>query len=76
MTTFADWSRGIIDAAEQRGWAVISLDARLNTVILEEPQGSGGVTIRITGRTLNAALIEALPEPGAWLRDEPERFGA
>lgn len=62
MTTFADWTRGLVDAAEERGWAVIQVDARLGTVVLEEPIGSGGLTIRITGRTLDADFIRALPE--------------
>jgi len=62
MTTFADWSRGIIDAAEERGWAVIAIDARAGFVVLEEPIGSGGLTVRISGRTLDADFVRALPE--------------
>jgi hypothetical protein len=66
MTTFADWSRGIITAAEERGWAVIAIDARAGFVVLEEPIGSGGITVRITGRTLDAEFIRQMPEASTW----------
>lgn len=66
MTTFADWSRSIIDAAEERGWAVIQIDARQNSVILEEPTGSGGLSIVIRGKTLTADFIRQLPEATTW----------
>jgi hypothetical protein len=66
MTTFADWSRGIIDAAEERGWAVIAIDARQGLVVLEEPIGSGGLTLRLSGKKLDADFIRQLPEASAW----------
>jgi hypothetical protein len=74
MTTFADWSREILDAAEERGWAVILVDARANSVILEEPSGSGSIAIRISGRTLNAEFIRQLPEATVWARPPALRW--
>ena len=71
MTTFADWSRTIIDAAEERGWAVIVIDARAGVVVLEEPTGSGSITVRISGKTVTAEFIRQLPEATRWRDDEP-----
>jgi len=62
MTTLADWVRDIVAAAEERGWAVIVIDARASLVVLEEPVASGGITLRISGRTVDGAFIRALPE--------------
>jgi hypothetical protein len=72
MTTMADWTRAIVDAAEERGWAVILVDARQNVVVLEEPIGSGSLTVRVTGRDLDAAFIRAMPEASRWQQPEGE----
>jgi hypothetical protein len=69
MTTFADWTRDVVSAAEERGWAVTLVDARASLVVLEEPIGSGGITIRISGKELTGDVIRALPEPASWRRD-------
>lgn len=66
MTTMADWTRSIVDAAEERGWAVIAVDARANAVTLEEPGGSNSMIVRIQGRELSAHFISQLPEAGTW----------
>lgn len=76
MTTVADWSRAILDAAEKRGYAVIALDVRANTVVLEEATGSGSIVLRISGKTLDAHFIEQLPQGGAWQEDrDPDAGG-
>lgn len=72
MTTFADWTRAIVDAAEERGWAVTLIDARANAVVLEEPMGSGSLVLRISGKTLNAEFIRQLPEAVHWIQDRDE----
>ena len=64
--TTADWHRDIIAAAEARGWAVIALDARASSVVLEEPVGSTGLVMRISGPTLDARVIAQLPDVGSW----------
>lgn len=62
MTTLADWVREIVAAAEERGWAVTMIDARASLVVLEEPIGIGGITLRVSGRELTAEFIRQLPE--------------
>lgn len=71
MTTFADWAREILDAAEERGWAVIQLDARGSVLVLEEPLGSGSLTIRIAGPTLDADFVRGLPMARGVPRETP-----
>lgn len=62
MTTFADWVRDIVAAAEERGWTVTLIDARASLVVLEEPIGSGATILRISGRELAGDFIRSLPE--------------
>jgi hypothetical protein len=55
-----DWQRSILDAAEERGWIVVRLDLR-DGIILEEPMAVG-ITMRLSGHTLDADFIRSLPE--------------
>ena len=52
------WQRGILDAAEERDWVVLRLDAR-EGVVLEEPDR--GLTIRIVGVMLSPDFIRRMP---------------
>jgi hypothetical protein len=57
-----DWVRDVVAAAEERGWTVILIDARAGVVVLEEPIGSGGTTLRMSGHTVGGDFIRSLPE--------------
>jgi hypothetical protein len=74
MTTVADWSRAILDAAEERGYAVIAIDVRASAVT-QEATGSGSIVLRISGRTLDAHFISQLPQGGTWQRDQDPDAG-
>lgn len=62
MADFRAWQREILDAAEWRDWIVQRLDMR-EGVVLEEPI-EGGITIRISGRSLSPAFVRSLPLAG------------
>jgi hypothetical protein len=49
----------LLDAAEERDWIVIRLDAR-EGLVLEEPVKMG-LVLRITGLTLTPAFVRSLP---------------
>jgi hypothetical protein len=55
-----DWQRAILDAAEERGWIVVRLDLRQG-VVLEEPMATG-ITLVLSGHTLDAEFVRSLPE--------------
>ncbi len=54
------WARDMVPAAEEGGWAVTMIDARASLIVLEEPIGSGGVVLRISGKALSPAFIRAM----------------
>ena len=55
-----DWHRSILDAAEERGWIVVRLDLRQG-IVLEEPLAVG-ITMVLSGRSLDADFVRSLPE--------------
>jgi hypothetical protein len=55
-----DWQRAILDAAEERGWIVVRIDLRQG-VVLEEPLAAG-ITLVVSGHTLDAEFVRSLPE--------------
>lgn len=54
------WQHEIIEAAQERGWTVMRIDMR-EGVLLEEGI-AGGIVLRLSGVTLNAAFVRSLPE--------------
>ena len=59
--TPTDYLRDILDAAEERGWAVAFVDVRAGVVALEEPVANG-LVVRISGRAITPEFILSLPE--------------
>jgi hypothetical protein len=52
--------REVLEAADELGWVVVRVDVR-EGIVLEEPI-AGGLTIRISGRTIDPQFVRDLPE--------------
>jgi hypothetical protein len=45
-STLSDWIQDILAAAEERGWAVVLIDSRAGSVVLEDPYSTHGIIYR------------------------------
>lgn len=63
MADLRTWQRDIIEAAWERDWVVLALDARDSSITIEEPVAMG-IRMRLSGATLSPEFVRRLPLAG------------